>query len=610
MAQLSRRNDGQTGSEQLAPEQQGTPDRSRAWRTAGSAAAVDRIVRRARINSPVLQGLIALLAYLAAWLPTGALQLMEHPQSAQLDQLSQDPNFYVWSLRWWPYAISHGLNPLFSAQIGVPVGHALTWVTTVPPLALLASPLTETAGPVVSFSLLTALAMPLSAWAAFVMCRRITRRFWAALVGGAVYGFSAYEVNHSGAGQLNLVYSLLLPLMVYLVLLWWEKRISSWLLVCLLAIAMALQFYLFLETFADMTGVWLLALVLAYLMAGRSRRRAIARLSGLVGVAYLVAVILTAPDLADVLTQVPANFRHAIGGEADLASLVVPRRGHTLGWGWLAHVATLPALPSEGCYIGIPLLLVVLVAAVFTWRTSRPTRFLTIIVLILIVASLGPALYVAGKEELAFPWAKVWDLPILRSAFPYRIMLFAYLALAVLAALLLADPTSRVWMGVRWALGLLVVAALVLDTPAEGVVHQSTVPSFISSGQYRRNLAAGENVVVVSGVGNAGMLWQAETGFYFRLAGGYINEAITPHTDLPAVVQALAHATVRRERHLIAFVKRARIGAILIDAKYEPLWVGVFNTMGLHGHKIGGVVVYPTHFCEACHVQRQRAAAS
>ncbi len=72
-----------------------------------------------------------------------------------------------------------------------------------PPLALLATPLTLTAGPVISFNVLASLALPLSAWAAFVLCRRLTAKFWAGLAGGAVFGFSAFETYHSAFGHLN-----------------------------------------------------------------------------------------------------------------------------------------------------------------------------------------------------------------------------------------------------------------------------------------------------------------------------------------------------------------------------------------------------------------------
>ena len=225
---------------------------------------------RARITSPALQGLAALALYLAVWLITRASPLVLHPGWAQLDQLSMDPNFYVWSLRWWPYAVAHGLNPLHTVQVGAPGGAELAWVTTIPPLALLVSPLTELAGPLVSFNLLVAVSLPVSAWAAFVLCRRLTGRFWPALVAGGLYGFSAYQLNHVVAGQLNMTFSLLLPLMAYLVVLWRDGKLGARAFVGLLALVMVAQFYLFLETFADMTAVWAVALLVG-VCAGRRR---------------------------------------------------------------------------------------------------------------------------------------------------------------------------------------------------------------------------------------------------------------------------------------------------------------------------------------------------
>ena len=37
------------------------------------------------------------------------------------------------------------------------------------------------------------------------------------------------------------------------------------------------------------------------------------------------------------------------------------------------------------------------------------------------------------------------------------------------------------------------------------------------------------------------MLFQADTGFYFRIAGGYINASLTPVNALPHAVTLLAH---------------------------------------------------------------------
>ena len=105
-----------------------------------------------------------------------------------------------------------------------------------------------------------------------MLCRRLTGRFWPALVGGAVYGFSAYEMNHILAGQLNLAFSLLLPLMAYLVVLWRDGKLRSGPSSACWRIAMAVQFYLFLETFADMTVVWIIALAVGYGLGGRAGR--------------------------------------------------------------------------------------------------------------------------------------------------------------------------------------------------------------------------------------------------------------------------------------------------------------------------------------------------
>ena len=257
------------------------PSPARPGRPGGLGRRAIRIARRAQIRSPVLQGLTALAIYLAVWLTYAPVNaLLAHPTVPRLSLESGDPSFFAWTLRWWPYAISHHINPLYTTQIRVPGGFGLTWITSVPALGVLAAPLTETMGPVASFNLLNVLALPLTAWAAFVLCRRLTRRFWPSLVGGAVFGFSAYEMVHSAAGDLDLTYSLLLPIIGYLVLLWWDGAIGDGRFVTLTGLALAAQFYLFLETFADMTALLAAALIVGFVLAaflpgpGRAASRA------------------------------------------------------------------------------------------------------------------------------------------------------------------------------------------------------------------------------------------------------------------------------------------------------------------------------------------------
>ncbi len=548
------------------------------------------------LASPVLQGAAALGIYLVVWVSLVTRRLVLHASQAQLLQKSPDPNFYVWSLRWWPYAIAHGLNPLYSHEIAAPTGHALAWITTTSPLALLTTPLTLAAGPVVSFNLLEAVALPVSGWAAFVLCRRLTGKFWPALVGGAVFGFSAYEMIHNEPGQINLTYCLLVPLLAYFMVVWWQGSISARTFVCVAALAIAAQFYLFLETFADLTAFLALALVLGLVLAGRQHRAEMLRLTRLSVVAYLIALVLAAPYLAYALTTTPPKPAKVTA--MDLASLVVPRFGHTFGISWLASAAAGPRPVSAGCYVGIPLLVLVIVLAVTGW-SSRIVRFLTGMLLIIIVASLGPVLYVEGHREGKLPWAPLFHLPLVKNSYPSRLMLFAFLALAVATALFLANPARRVaWL--RWPLAVLVLAAIALNVSALPLVRHTTVPAFISTGQYRQQLAPNEIVVVVSDVGNAGMLWQAESGFYMRVAGGFLNEGVSHKTDLPRPVENLSHATPTRVARFEAYLKADKIGAIVLDARYAPAWAGIFAKIGLTGHSVGGVVVYPVNGCRSC----------
>jgi hypothetical protein len=196
------------------------------------------------------------------------------------------------------------------------------------------------------------------------------------------------------------------------------------------------------------------------------------------------------------------------------------------------------------------------------------------------------------------PWAALFHLPLARDAIPVRLMLFAYLVLAVAAALWLAGPAKRP-PSARWLLAALVIASIALDAaPVQAKVH-TEVPTFISAGQYRHQLRPGEIVVVVSSVGNAGMLWQAQSAFYFKIAGGYINQGIGRGV-LPRPMKYLSSPSLYRVERFEDYIKASHVGAILVAVASAPSWVDLFPKIGLVGHLSGGVEVYPTDGCSAC----------
>ena len=57
------------------------------------------------------RGPLALAIYLAVFIAGFGLPLVSHLNVPNLRQYWTDPQFYTWSMRWWPYAVSHGHQP-------------------------------------------------------------------------------------------------------------------------------------------------------------------------------------------------------------------------------------------------------------------------------------------------------------------------------------------------------------------------------------------------------------------------------------------------------------------------------------------------------------------
>jgi hypothetical protein len=151
----------------------------------------------------------------------------------------------IWSMAWWAYAIAHRVNPFLTKVLFAPVGAN-------PPddhrgacgfQCFAAHPVD---GPVVAFNLLCLLAPALAGWAAFVLCRWITRSYWPAIAGGWVFGFSAY-ITCSLRTHLNDALIFPVPLALWLVLRRLHGEIAVGGFVAGLGILIAAQFLLFAE---------------------------------------------------------------------------------------------------------------------------------------------------------------------------------------------------------------------------------------------------------------------------------------------------------------------------------------------------------------------------
>ena len=554
-----------------------------------------------------LESLAALLAYSAASMAILGRPLLGRWFSWRLGDCAPcDPDVYLWALAWFPHALWHALNPIFTGAVYAPGGYNLAWSTCVPGPALLMAPVTARLGPLFSYNLLTLIAPAAGAFATFVLCRLATGAFWPSLAAGWLFGFSPFEQiqlpNH-----LHLALDFVPPLLLYLALKWWMERISATGFVVWAAFLAIVQFSLAPEIFAGTIGFSAAALALAYRMTQFQARVArLARLSvAALGLATLALIPVIAAMMARNFSPLPVfNPAHC---SIDLSNFFVP------GAGWLSVSPRLArAVERLGCEPAGFMGLLPLIALLFLWeaRAHRPSRLLVAMLAVVLAAALGPVIHFQGRAW--FPWVGlIWlPLPLVNNALPARFMLFAFLILAVILARWLARPG---WPVMRWMLAALALALLLPGAQLSAVV-KPYLPDFIANGDYRRLLAPGDTVLVLPwGEDGQGTLWQATSGFYFRLAGGYLGAVTPAEYQRWPIVRALDRGgpyILDYGGQLRAFLIAHRVRAVLVSQPDYPQYAKLCAALGVAGRSIDGVIFFDLAANQAVSAALSGAGAS
>ncbi len=104
------------------------------------------------------------------------LRLRGHFTDRLLSSTPADASFFVWSFRWWPHALVHGLQPLHTHAVFAPTGFNLAWATAIPLPGVVMAPVTLVFGPFVAFNIVALLAPTTAAWTTYLLCCRVTDR--------------------------------------------------------------------------------------------------------------------------------------------------------------------------------------------------------------------------------------------------------------------------------------------------------------------------------------------------------------------------------------------------------------------------------------------------
>lgn len=560
------------------------------------AAVPERSGRLKRAATVLPPWVLALLFYLLMALLTIGRYAIAHPRSVCACMGNGDTALFMWGLTWWPHAIMHGLNPFVSHYLWPPVGVNTARATLLPTAAIVLAPFTALFGQIFSYNILSIGSPALAAFTTYLLCRRLVRRELPAVAGGYLFGFGSYELVQL-TGHLNLTLVFLIPVMVHVALRRIDRELSRRTYVIVMALLLILQAGLSTELLAECVAFGAVLLGSARLLAPQPQR---SRVSGLIGEtvgAGALALLVASPFFYYALFSGGLPTGRSIYWEVyglDLLNLVFPTSTT-----WLGHHAFLAVglsyeignINEADGYLSIPLLIIFML-----WLTGRErgrtlVRLLAVVAGVSLVIALGAHLHIAGHRTMALPGDLVKSSSFFNNFIPSRMILFTTLAVSVGVAAWLAMPVGRM-LG-RW-LVVLLVAVMIFPNATRSLYGVSPRnPRFFSTALYHRYLKPGETVLALPfGAGDQSAFWQAETGFYFYMPGGYLSNFIPPSFASLPIMNQLISNSAPSPTELWLFIRQHYVSHVVIDAGRAGFWPETVTQLGLYGRPVGGVLLY------------------
>lgn len=473
--------------------------------------------------------------------------LLLHPGGREFSGNYGDEIDFEWYFTAIAHQIVHLHNPLFTPQMGAPVGVNLMANATVPLIGALATPLTLTLGaPVVmAWLLLLNLFATAAVWYWFFLKHPVagsnpdtTAYRVAAALGAGLCGFSPAMIAHT-IGHPDLSAQWLMPLIVHLALRTASAKRplrSGALLGLVIAIGMGIGEELVFITFIGLAAFFVMwALNHPHDLAAP----AVNLLKGAAG-ALAVAVPLLAYPLwfqfkgPQSYTGSPWPPSHY---PANLKSYLYYS---PFAWGGSTSTITTltPGTNEATAFIGIPLLALALVIVVWR-RKDAAVRTAALAAVIVAFCSLGvkPTF---GKHTLlsSSPWSLVTNLPGFDQSLPVRLSLAVFPLIAYILVVGMAEAARRS-RAAFWGVGIVVAAALAPMVPSPLAVQDRVPnPTFFTAGLWRQCMPSGGTLFAFP-FGEPLMQFAATANDQFAIvSGSYLGPAAGSHvfgwpTDRP-----------------------------------------------------------------------------
>ncbi len=451
--------------------------------------------------------------------------------ASYLGESSHDQLQYIWTLYWWPYAISHHLNPFFTTYIWHPYGTDVSIVpTSIPGASLLAFPITLIFGPVASYNILIIVGSALSAFFTFLITRYLTKSMLAGVIAGLLFGFSTYQFVQ--VIHLHMVLTFLIPLIGYLFLLFWEQKIQSRTFILLVGVCLALQYLFAIEAFVTLTLFIGISVVIFMLVSPEHFKKEFHFLIRLF-YAYLFCIVILSPFIYFGLkNKIPtAPIYSTVRYSIDPLNFIIPTKATYIGANVFAQLSStfLGNINENSGYLGIAALCIIIMYCIKNWH-EKMTRVLFFVLLCFMILSLGPKLHIAGYITITLPEYYLNKIPIINQLLPDRLTVYIFFVASLIIGLWVGKNLTGLRVGridlTLYSKYLLIVFTLILIFPnvRGGTPHTDIhIPYFFTSGIYKNYIHKGDNVLFLPYSGNGdSMLYQDYTNMYFNIPEGYV----------------------------------------------------------------------------------------
>lgn len=504
---------------------------------------------RANVDASLMRHGLAFVLFLILSVIFFGIPVLSHMTTRYVGP-TQDPTQFIMAMLWWPRALFHGTNPFIDRWIWMPGGQNLLWVTSMPLISLIMSPVTAIVGPVASYNIAMLLGPVLCAWAMYFLLSVLTKQWALQMWGGYVFGFSSYILGET-LGHLILIWAFPLPLLVLIGIHVYRMQANSvipprryriW--------AVTLLIFLFgstMEIFATFVFFSTLALIIAHLFAIKNPllRHRVLSLSRWVLTTYILVALAISPLVAWMLAHPsysgppysPAMF------SANLLNYFIPTPLTWLGGMefWRFSSTFTGNLTEQGAYLGLPLILLTLLAVIQN-RSQFWIKTITATLAMVVVFSFGPVLHIGRHIVLPFlPWLLFTHIPLLQDALPTRFTLYVFFLVTVLTILGLEKlPRDRIYSQYLLLAGLVPLFLLPNLTWGKNIrwTPLRIPPLFSVKARYQKLIPRHSNVLMFPyGHYGNGIAIQAQTHFWFRLADGYWGPPPPAYNSWPLVQQ-------------------------------------------------------------------------